>query len=163
MIERFEALDFLEDRLRRDISLKNENFHPTTIPSITHDQPQRCRHSSHLLGIMKFQRRTKPQKRRKIWTDGNLVLVQLTVRTPNVWSGLSRRQARYGPCTYCGTRGVRLTRDHVVPKSKGGPDHDHNILMVCSKCNQDKGDKALSTWLDSLSQHAPQRKTFGLI
>lgn len=47
------------------------------------------------------------------------------------------------PCPYCaepmtGRRGP--TREHVVPKSKGGRDGDSNIIIACKRCNHDKGD-----------------------
>lgn len=33
-----------------------------------------------------------------------------------------------------------LTKDHVVPKSKGGRDIIENVVPACSVCNQAKGD-----------------------
>ena len=47
-----------------------------------------------------------------------------------------------GRCAYCG-KGMTLkdaTRDHVVPKSKGGGNNVKNLLPTCKKCNQMKGD-----------------------
>jgi hypothetical protein len=34
----------------------------------------------------------------------------------------------------------QLTKDHVVPKSKGGRDIVENIVPSCGTCNQAKGD-----------------------
>jgi 5-methylcytosine-specific restriction endonuclease McrA len=50
-------------------------------------------------------------------------------------------------CQYCGrrasdfVRGERLTRDHIVPVSRGGPDSWENCVTACSKCNNKKADK----------------------
>ncbi len=45
-------------------------------------------------------------------------------------------------CQYCGST-KHLTIDHVIPKSKGGGDHWHNLVVACSTCNTKKGDKYL--------------------
>lgn len=46
-------------------------------------------------------------------------------------------------CAYC--NGVysrnKLTRDHIIPLSKGGLDVFENTITACFKCNQKKGDK----------------------
>ena len=46
-------------------------------------------------------------------------------------------------CMYCGLRfGEReLTRDHVLPKSRGGRDHWRNVVAACKRCNQRKGNR----------------------
>ncbi|WP_037412045.1 HNH endonuclease [Silanimonas lenta] len=44
-------------------------------------------------------------------------------------------------CLYCGADGRRtaLTRDHVVPTSKGGRDVWENVVAACIHCNSKKG------------------------
>lgn len=42
-------------------------------------------------------------------------------------------------CLACGAGDVPLTRDHVVPLSKGGRHHISNIQPLCGKCNSEKG------------------------
>lgn len=48
-----------------------------------------------------------------------------------------------GLCLYCG--GVfshsSLTRDHVVPRSRGGRDHWENVVAACKRCNHHKGNR----------------------
>lgn len=34
---------------------------------------------------------------------------------------------------------VQLTIDHVIPKSKGGPNISENLMTLCFKCNSEKG------------------------
>ncbi len=48
-------------------------------------------------------------------------------------------------CLYCGhTFGdCDLTRDHVVPKSRGGSDLWDNVIAACKRCNHRKGDLLL--------------------
>lgn len=46
-------------------------------------------------------------------------------------------------CLYCGEafpRGL-LTRDHVVPRSKGGSDRWENVVTSCRACNQRKDNR----------------------
>lgn len=45
-----------------------------------------------------------------------------------------------GYCVGCGTT-RNLTRDHIIPLSKGGPDAAANIQTLCYRCNQAKADR----------------------
>lgn len=38
-------------------------------------------------------------------------------------------------------RRIMMTVDHIIPKSKGGPDKLANYQPMCDKCNTKKGDK----------------------
>ncbi len=51
-------------------------------------------------------------------------------------------------CWYCGAPAPAsgLTRDHVLPLSKGGADSSDNIFMVCGRCNCSKCDSDLMQW-----------------
>jgi hypothetical protein len=46
-------------------------------------------------------------------------------------------------CAYCGNSfsHQELSRDHVLPKAKGGKDTWMNCVTACKSCNQEKGDK----------------------
>lgn len=46
-------------------------------------------------------------------------------------------------CAYCGKthKYKDLTRDHILPSSKGGKDVWENVVTACCACNQWKGDK----------------------
>jgi hypothetical protein len=55
------------------------------------------------------------------------------------------RRDRY-LCSYCGVRFPKseLSRDHIVPRSKGGGDTWLNCTSACRRCNWHKGDRMLS-------------------
>lgn len=46
-------------------------------------------------------------------------------------------------CLYCGRvfRDAALTRDHVVPRSRGGVDEWENVVAACKRCNHHKGSR----------------------
>lgn len=48
-------------------------------------------------------------------------------------------------CMYCGNKysDSQLTRDHVVPMSRGGVDEWTNVAASCRRCNIHKGDRLL--------------------
>jgi 5-methylcytosine-specific restriction endonuclease McrA len=54
------------------------------------------------------------------------------------------RRDRY-MCAYCGIilSESKLTRDHIVPKSRGGANSWMNVVSCCAKCNQKKDDRSL--------------------
>lgn len=56
--------------------------------------------------------------------------------TQSQWVALCRRYRWH--CARCGQRGP-LTRDHIIPVSKGGSDHITNLQPLCGKCNSAKG------------------------
>ena len=54
-----------------------------------------------------------------------------------------------GCCSYCGrkqARGLKLTREHVVPVSKGGLTDRQGIIPACGRCNSSKADTDLHVW-----------------
>lgn len=75
-----------------------------------------------------------PQKAQKHYNR-----VPLTNRT------LFRRDQQV--CGYCGVHfGTKdLTRDHIHPVSKGGPNEWMNVVTACAPCNKRKSDLLLDT------------------
>ena len=57
-------------------------------------------------------------------------------------------------CAYCGKEATDLHRDHVVPRSRGGPDDAFNIVMACQSCNFAKRDSMASEWLGERCPHS---------
>lgn len=50
-------------------------------------------------------------------------------------------------CAYCGRWNEKLTIDHIVPKSKGGPHFARwNSAPACLACNAQKGSLPLFEW-----------------
>lgn len=49
-------------------------------------------------------------------------------------------------CLYCGhhCRSEELSRDHVVPSSRGGINRWENVVAACKRCNHYKGNHLLS-------------------
>lgn len=48
-------------------------------------------------------------------------------------------------CAYCGKKD-NLHWEHIIPKSRGGPDTMDNMVLACQKCNLEKGDKDPFEW-----------------
>ncbi|NVK54469.1 MAG: HNH endonuclease, partial [Alteromonadaceae bacterium] len=46
-------------------------------------------------------------------------------------------------CLYCGNRyrSGQLTRDHIIPRSRGGRNNWQNVATACARCNHQKGAK----------------------
>lgn len=51
-------------------------------------------------------------------------------------------------CLYCGEHfsPIHLTRDHIIPKSRGGSDSWSNSATACHQCNHDKGSRTPEEW-----------------
>ena len=43
-----------------------------------------------------------------------------------------------------------LEVDHIIPRSKGGTDHKHNLQLLCGNCNRKKGNRSQSEFLEDL-------------
>lgn len=62
--------------------------------------------------------------------------------------------AQNGRCFYC-DKPVSITgatKDHMVPKSKGGSDSMTNLVMACRGCNTAKGDMSKDEFLRARGQ-----------
>ncbi len=51
-------------------------------------------------------------------------------------------------CLYCGDSfsSRELTRDHVIPSSRGGKDRWRNVVSSCRSCNHRKGSRTPGEW-----------------
>lgn len=69
--------------------------------------------------------------------------VNLFDAVPSLTNAKLFKRDRY-TCAYCGNVHLRgLTRDHIVPTSKGGLDVWQNVASACRGCNALKGSKLL--------------------
>jgi hypothetical protein len=53
-------------------------------------------------------------------------------------------------CAYCGDTNGPFAFDHVVPRSRNGPDSPRNLVRACAKCNGSKSDRLPSEWLETV-------------
>lgn len=51
-------------------------------------------------------------------------------------------------CLYCGGefKHADLTRDHIIPMSRGGIDSWENVVTACYRCNNHKGNRTPEEW-----------------
>jgi len=56
-------------------------------------------------------------------------------------------------CCYCAIElnGLTYTRDHIVPRIKGGKDTKGNLRPCCYECNQEKGGLMLHSYIQMLN------------
>jgi 5-methylcytosine-specific restriction endonuclease McrA len=78
--------------------------------------------------------------RSKIYQHGDEFVPHLTNRA------LFRRDGHL--CLYCGEqfKHAELTRDHIVPMSRGGSDNWENVVTACFRCNNQKGNQTPEEW-----------------
>ena len=87
--------------------------------------------------------------------DGNVTDVSGKIALCNRY--LFRRDDHL--CLYCGQRFSpgQLTRDHIIPRSRGGQDKWTNVATACGRCNHAKGartpEEANMRPFGRLSQH----------
>jgi len=50
-------------------------------------------------------------------------------------------------CIYCGRPAQQ--KDHIFPRSRGGPDADWNFAPACANCNNSKSDRTPQEWQEN--------------
>jgi 5-methylcytosine-specific restriction endonuclease McrA len=62
-------------------------------------------------------------------------------------------------CAYCGKWHEKLTLDHLVPKSKGGPHYAKwNLVPACFSCNSSKSSSSIFQWWRPMNFWAEERE-----
>jgi HNH endonuclease len=64
------------------------------------------------------------------------------------------RRKRRTACVYCGCCEL-LSLDHLLPKSKGGPDEGFNLVTACRSCNSAKLNADLLVWFHGRKELPP--------
>lgn len=57
-------------------------------------------------------------------------------------------------CVYCGNE-ESITKDHIIPISKGGQHEFNNLVPACSSCNSRKSNHSLDEWYTKQSFYSP--------
>ena len=90
---------------------------------------------------------------------------QNDARGAGKWQGMNwitqvRRLAIYlrdgAACVYCGEgleHGATLSLDHVKPHSKGGTNHETNLVTCCKRCNDSRGNRPLTTFAKGVAAY----------
>ena len=58
-------------------------------------------------------------------------------------------------CAYCGDK-ENLQWEHIIPKSRGGPDSIDNMVQACRECNASKGAKDPFEWYGDRRDELPR-------
>lgn len=69
-------------------------------------------------------------------------------------------------CAYCGHSvedGAKLSLDHVKPNSKGGSNHESNLVTCCDRCNSSRGNRPLRTFCRAVAEYLDHGVTGGEI
>jgi 5-methylcytosine-specific restriction endonuclease McrA len=59
-------------------------------------------------------------------------------------------------CCYCGDTiedGAKLSLDHVKPHSKGGSNHESNLVTCCSRCNSSRGVRSVAAFARAVADY----------
>ncbi len=82
-----------------------------------------------------------PDAKRVYINRGSAGGISISVKSIKVLNRVTptRKKKQYRQCHYCDSFDY-VTRDHKVPKSKGGSNDDGNIVWSCGACNQLKAD-----------------------
>lgn len=66
------------------------------------------------------------------------------------------KEGRVVYCIYCGKSiaPINFSRDHLVPRSKGGTGHPANIRPCCRPCNNEKGNLSLERYRALIRTHS---------
>src|SRR5439155_1444209 len=80
-----------------------------------------------------------------VWPS--VIRLSVYVRVPRAAQRKISRRALFArdswTCVYCGATDVRLTLDHVVPRSRGGDSGWENVVTSGAPCNLRKGNRLL--------------------
>ncbi len=123
--------------LGEDVLVLNQNFVPLNV----------CRARRALLLLLRGKAEIVEHQEGQvhaaemIFPMPSVIRLSSMVRRPMVQRRLTRREvfARDGyACQYCGKASRSLTLDHILPRSRGGPNTWINVISACVTCNHRK-------------------------
>lgn len=59
-------------------------------------------------------------------------------------------------CCYCGHSvedGASLSLDHLTPHSKGGCNHESNLVTACERCNKSRGNRSVRAFSRAVAEY----------
>lgn len=58
-------------------------------------------------------------------------------------------------CCYCGAscEEAKLTLDHIKPYSKGGSNHETNLVTCCHRCNSSRGNRTYTKFAADVAKY----------
>ena len=59
-------------------------------------------------------------------------------------------------CAYCGhsvEQGATLTLDHLKPHSRGGHNHESNLVTACERCNKSRGVRTVRGFARAVAEY----------
>lgn len=113
----------------------------STLPSTISQSPYNRRFGSWVAALEAFVRYANAKE-----IDGNEVCSgavgqtrrKRTPRDPNLRQKVQVLMRDKSTCRLCGSTGVKVEIDHIVPWSKGGETILENLQVLCSNCNRGK-------------------------
>ena len=117
-----------EYRQRPDVKAKRTAYHAA------HQAAYRTAHPE----------KRREQGRRVAATRRARIAQVLCTLTKQEWETILEMAGR--ACIYCGSQG-RLSQDHLIPISRGGPHTAENVVPACMPCNISKGAQAVGEFL----------------
>lgn len=64
-------------------------------------------------------------------------------------------------CAYCNAQVAALQWEHIIPRSRGGPDSMDNMVLACKPCNLAKSDRDPFEWYGEDRQYEVPRLVLG--
>ena len=143
-----------------------------TAPQTAHGRWQRPRRATR--GVMKdnLRRVVEWMALVTLWVTDALIQIMLITRSnerrirptkrvswpKGLKQSLMKRQGN--TCVYCGHRRIARSMDidHMVPVVRGGSNDMDNLQVICSPCNQRKGDQTDEEFRARYSSLVPQKR-----
>src|SRR5262249_21226292 len=134
-------------------TMKDAGIDWQTISERNAPNPQREQHDRRVLHRLEQILFIKGQHGADAWRYGPVSIPSLEVPEPQTERKRSgevaeRQEESFrvrlikeidGHCVYCGT--VATHKDHIFPRTNGGPDIWDNLVAVCESCNNEKDNR----------------------